>query len=128
VVVPPDATPCFLRAVTDDDGRLIQDIIPIGEIRPLDVVLAREHDGFVVNVGNPNLDFVEGQIHLITSLESWGPRVGSFALGEVTPACYAFRLDAGKDRRFTFTAQGEGTSTWAVAKVSWYGHVQYVVV
>jgi len=127
VVVPPDAAPCFLRAVTEDDGRLIQDIIPIGEIRPLDVSLSRGDDGFMVSVRNPNHDFVEGQIQLITPLESWGSVVGSFALGEVTPASYAFRLEAGKDHCSTFAARGGGSSTWAAAKVSWYGRVQYVV-
>jgi hypothetical protein len=127
VVVPPDATPCFLRAATEDDGRLIQDVIPIGEIRPLDVSLTREDDGFVVNIANPNHDSVEGQIHLVTSFESWGRAVSSFALGEVTPASHAFHLDAGKDYRFTFAARGEGHSAWAVAKVSWYGRVQYIV-
>jgi len=127
VVVPPDAAPCFLRAVTEDDDRLLQDIIPIGEISPLEVSLTREEDGFVVSIRNPNHDFVEGQVQLVTPVESWGEPVGRFALGNVTPGSYPFRIEAAQSQRFTFAARGQSRSAWAVAKVAWYGRVQYVV-
>ena len=95
-------------------------------IRPLEVQLSREGAGFLVRVRNPNPDYVEGQVALITPLESWGAPVDVYALSEVTPRVYPFRLDSGEEQQFPFAVQGDMTSLWAVAKVIWYGRVQYV--
>jgi alpha-mannosidase len=126
VVVPPEAPPCFLRATTEDGDRVLQDVLPIGEVAPLEAALKREGDGFVLRVRNPNGDYVEGEVALITPLESWGPVVGDFALGRVSPRRHAFRLEAGEEKQLRFSVEGKTTGLWAVGKVMWYGQVLYV--
>ena len=126
VIVPPDASPRFLRAVIRDRDRELQDVLPIGEIVPLEAALTRQDGRFVVRVTNPNSDYVEGQVALITPLESWGSSVDTFALSSVTPRLHPFRLEAGAEESFTFAVRGDMTGLWAVAKVMWYGRLQYV--
>ena len=126
IVVPPDATPCFLRAITEDGDRVLQDVVPIGDIQPLALSLRREQGAFVVDVENPNHDFVEGEVQLITPVEAWGRLSEGLALAEVTPRAFPLRLEAQQEQSFTFRADGDSDAMWAVAKVSWYGNVQYV--
>ena len=126
VIVPPDASPRFLRAVIQDRERELQDVLPIGEIVPLEAALTRQDGRFQVRLVNPNSDYVEGQVALITPLESWGPSVDTFALNAVTPRLHAFRLEAGAEQTFPFAVQGDMKGLWAVAKVMWYGRLQYV--
>lgn len=125
VIVPPEAAPCYVRAITKQDGYEVQDVIPVGEVAPLEGSLARTVGGFTVSVNNPNADYVEGEMTLITPLESWGALVDGSAVGAVTPRSYPFRLEAGEKQEFTFTAEGEPPA-WAVAKVAWYGNVIYL--
>jgi hypothetical protein len=155
VTPPADAPSCFLRAIVQDDDQLFQDVIPIGDVQPLAITLAREESAFLVTVENPNGDYVEGQVVLITPLESWGPAVGRLAVAAVSPRLYAFNLQAGAKQTFRFTiaalrssdvprpegrdggpeglatsslrstSRGNINSIWAVAKVMWYGNVQY---
>jgi len=103
VVVPDDAEPCFLRAETADGRRVVQDVRPVGEIQPLAVSLARDRK-LVVRITNPNADYVEGQVALIRG-----------------PQPQWFRLAAGETEEFFFLSGAD-----AVAKVTWYGNVQYV--
>ena len=125
VVVPPDASPCFLRAVTEDGDRVLQDVIPIGDILPLASSLRWQEDGLLLEVRNPNPDFVEGQAAIITPVASWGGAVDSLALAAVTPRLYAFRLEPAQQKRFAYRWEGARQGLWAVAKVMWYGNVQY---
>jgi len=68
--VPRDTTPGFLRAVAEEYGQTLQEVLPIGEILPLEVSLSREAGALVVEVANPNQDYVEGEVVLVTPLES----------------------------------------------------------
>jgi len=124
--VPADTTPGFLRAVTEAYGQQIQDVLPVGEIAPLELSLERTGAGFTLSVRNPNPDYVEGQAFLITPLESWGRVVDGAARAEVSPRMQAFRLNAGEAGEFRFSANGDLEGLWAVGKVAWYGQVQYV--
>jgi len=51
---------------------VVQDVVPIGEIQPLALSLRRGQGAFVVGLENPNSDYVEGEIQLITPAEAWG--------------------------------------------------------
>jgi len=126
VIVPPETPPCFLRAVVEDDGRTVQDVIEVGRIAPLEVSLRRASGQFALEVRNPNPDLVEGQVALVTPLEWWGRAAGSLALGAVEPRQHALRLAAGEGKRFLFRVTGNEEGLWAAAKLMWYGRVQYV--
>ena len=126
VVVPQDAEPCFLRGAIEYGEQTLQDVIPIGDIAPLRASLAREDGRFVLSVANPNSDYVEGEIALITPLESWGGLVGGAARAEVAPRLYPFRLEAGAEEDFAFTVRGDAAGLWAIGKIMWYGRVQYI--
>jgi len=126
VVVPPEAEPCFIRAATEQHNQTVQDVIPVGDVQPLRVTFAREPEGYSVTIANPNADYVEGHVTLVTPLESWGRAVDSYALTEVTPRLHPFRIEARAEQRFTFKFTGPDPNLWAIAKVAWYGTLQYV--
>jgi hypothetical protein len=126
VIVPQEASPCFLRAVIEHGNQVLEDVVPVGEIAPLTASLTREDGCFVVSAANPNSDYVEGHVTLITPLETWGSAADGLALAAVAPRVHTFRLEAGADDRFVFTVDGPASEMWAVAKLMWYGRVQYV--
>ncbi len=126
VIVPPDARPCFIRATTKQGDYEVQDVIPVGDVKPLETELRRDADGFTVTVRNPNADYIEGQLSLITPLETWGEPAEGHAIAGVSPRTQPFRLEANEQRDFAFTLTGESSGIWAIAKVCWYGNVRYV--
>jgi len=129
VVVPPEAKPCFIRATTKQGECEIQDVIPVGDVKPLEARLRRDSDGFSAVISNPNDDYVDGHVTLITPLESWGEIAGSSARWSIGPRMHAFRLEAGQEQTFRFLRQGAPSSPeedWAVARVAWHGNVLYL--
>jgi alpha-mannosidase len=139
VVVPPDAQPCWIRALTSQGDCAIQDVMPVGTVRPLAARLRRAADGFTVAISNPNPDYVEGHVSLITPMETWGEVVRGYGLCQVSPLLIPFRLEAGEEREFRFAVAERGRPTppeggapasaeaaWAIARVAWYGNVTYV--
>ncbi|HUU54324.1 MAG TPA: glycoside hydrolase family 38 C-terminal domain-containing protein [Armatimonadota bacterium] len=125
VTVPEDTRPCFIRAITEQFGQQLQDVIPIGDIEPLEVSLQRDRSGFLVRVRNPNADYVEGHLTLITPLESWGDVAEGCALSAVRPRLHPFRIEANAEQQFLFEIRGETQGIWAIAKAAWYGNLQY---
>jgi hypothetical protein len=127
IAPPADAPSCFLRAIIQDGDQLYQDIIPIGDVQPLALTVAREANAFSVTIENPNGDHVEGQVVLITPLESWGAAASPLAVAAVSPRLYAFTLQPQARQTLRFTVRGDMNSLWAAAKVMWYGNVQYAL-
>jgi len=126
VTVPEDARPCFIRAITEQLGQRVQDVIPVGDVAPLGISLQREQDRYIVHLTNPNADYIEGHVTLVTPLESWGEPVDGCGLTAVTPRLHAFRIEANAEQQLAFEIQGDANGQWAIAKVAWYGNVQYV--
>ncbi len=89
---------------------MVRDVLPIAEIQPLALSLSRDPDGFVLRATNPNGDHVEGEAALVL----WAH--------EGAPAPQQFRLAGGETAELRF----EGTGARAVARMTWYGQVQYV--
>jgi hypothetical protein len=116
VIVPEKAPSCFLRLSTEGEGGTIQEVLPVGEILPLEASLVRDGEGWWVTLLNPNPDYVEGDVTLIAA---GGAEAG------VSPWYLPFRLEAKTRSDFRVEAEGSA-STGLVAKVAWYGHVQYV--
>ncbi len=125
VDLPEDAPPCFVRLEAQADGVTLQDVLPVGDILPLEVTLTRDDGGFTVTLANPNPDYVEGQVALITPLETWGKAAGAFSRASITPRSQAFTLAANGSAELRFTSEGDLSRTWAVTRVAWYGRVQY---
>ena len=116
VIVPEEAPSCFLRLSTEGEGGTIQEVLPIGEILPLEASLVRGGGGWWVTLVNPNSDYVEGDVTLIAA---GGAEAG------VSPWYLPFRLEAKARSDFRVEAEG-GADAGLVAKIAWYGHVQYV--
>ena len=143
LTVPADASG-FLRAEMEHLDARYQDALAVGSPAPLAVSLRREPDSFVVRLDNvatsPSSgegDVIEGLVALITPMPTWGEvirRPGASVAGRpdrcrIEPAVQPFFLAPGEQTELTFTAQPPGTvlgSGWAVAKVMYYGQVQYV--
>jgi hypothetical protein len=115
VVVPEDASPCFLRFETEDGAQTLQDVLPVGEIAPLEISLTREGDGFTVSIANPNPDGVEGLVELIAPPAYWRA---------LAPRMQPFRVEANGSVMRRFTVEGEVSGVRPVARVAWYGRVQ----
>jgi len=125
IVVPLDASPCFLRAATHDGTQAIQEVLPIGDIVPLAVSISRESDDFLVTVQNPNPDYVEGQVTLITPPEAWPKLTPDSVRWIAVPDDTCFRIEANSSQTLRFSLRGKADGLWAVARVAWYGNVQY---
>jgi len=126
VTVPEDARPCFIRAITEQFGQRVQEVIPVGDIAPLGISLQREQGRYIVRLTNPNADYIDGHVALVTPLESWGRAVDGCGLAAVTPRLHSFRIEANAEQQLAFEIQGDARGQWAIAKVAWYGNVQYV--
>jgi hypothetical protein len=144
VVVPPGARPCWIRALAAQGEGTVQEVMPVGDVEPLAARLRRAPDGFVVAISNPNRDYVEGHVTLITPVESWGPLgtggdrcprptprgekgfgaeaseatevVRGYGLCQVSPRLIPFRLEAGEQRDFRFDVRAEAAG---LADVGW---------
>ena len=126
VTVPEDARPCFIRAITEQFGQRVQEVIPVGDIAPLGISLQREQGRYIVRLTNPNADYIDGHVALVTPLESWGRAVDGCGLAAVTPRLHSFRIEANAEQQLAFEIQGDARGQWAIAKVAWCGNVQYV--
>ncbi len=109
IVVPGEAPACFLRAETWDGYRVVRDVLPIGEVQPLELSLFRWPEAWVLRTTNPNGDHIEGEAAVV--LEG----------READPTTQPLRLAGGETAELLFP----GSGSRAVAKVTWYGHVQY---
>jgi hypothetical protein len=116
VVVPEDASPCFLRFETEEGAQTVQDVLSVGEIALLEASLSREDGGFTVTITNPNPDEVERLVDLIAPPAFWRA---------ITPRMQPFRVEAKGSVARRFTVEGEVSGAQPVARVAWYGRVQY---
>ncbi|HUT74811.1 MAG TPA: glycoside hydrolase family 38 C-terminal domain-containing protein [Armatimonadota bacterium] len=130
VIIPGDAQPAYIRAEVEFEGQLYQEVLPVGDLHPVEASARRVEDRIEVTLRNPNPDAVQGRVDVITPLETWGAAVGEFALAEVRPAAQGFALAPGGETALTFEvvpgADGDAPDLWAYARVASYGHVQYL--
>jgi alpha-mannosidase len=150
VIIPPDAKPGYVRADVEINGQSYQELLAVGEIKPVTAAARRVGDAIEVTVRNPGLEPAHGRVDLITPLETWGETVGRFAYGSVTPATQGFEVGAGADVVLTFEVSRAGSAAdaagpapegtdanaegaearkpdlWAYARVACHGNVLYV--
>lgn len=129
VSIPKGSRPGFIRAAAEYGGQTYEDIMAVGDIKPLEASILRNSAGFEVQVTNPNDDRVYGQVALITPPETWGEHlVGDMALAHVGPASQSFDLAPGQTVSLRFEGEGKlsGADSWAVAKVMAHGKLIYI--
>jgi len=120
----------LIKARIEHDGQVFQDVLEVGDIR-LDMEVQRTGSGVTVVLTNPNEDSIEGTVEIITPIEAWPEKlVGDFSLLSVTPRTVPFTVAGGTHRevRFDIKAPAAPPNFWAVVKLAYNGHVEYVPV
>jgi len=121
----------IIKVQTMSQGQILQDILEVGDHK-IELVSAKlEGDQVHVTLRNPNAQAMEGELYLITPLETWGAGlVDEFALTDVFPRMQGFAVPAGQERSYSFTFTGAGAgdtqpAPWAVLKGAYNGRVFY---
>ena len=120
----------IIKVKTTQDGQTYQDVLEVGK-HELNVTAKRDGAVIRVHVSNPNNQAIDGELYLITPLESWGGVVGEFALpSTVQPRVMGFSAPGRgeQDYEFTLTAPGDGGEpdiSWAVVKCAYNGKIIY---
>jgi alpha-mannosidase len=141
VIIPGDARPGYIRAQVEIDGQVHEELLAVGELKPIAAHARRVGGGFEVTVRNPNQERMNGRVDIITPLETWGAAVGDYALAGAQPAAQGFLLDAGAEATLSFaletlaaetpmlpdvSAQSPPGAPWAYARIACAGQVQYL--
>ncbi|MDO8682917.1 MAG: hypothetical protein Q7N50_05485, partial [Armatimonadota bacterium] len=122
-----------IKARIEYEGQVFQDIIEVGPAHLLECKTKVSAKEVTVTITNPTDIAIEGQLDLITPIETW-PITGypDFAQTDTSPWRYGFQLDPGESSAFTFpivkAPRDKATpkqSHWAIARLVYNGHVHY---
>ena len=121
----------LIKARTEHDGQVYQDVLEIGDVT-LDADVENAGDSIIVVLDNPNGDTIEGQVDMITPIEAWAPdEVDRFSILAVTPRSIPFAIPGGQQLNLSFditASEDASQGFWAIAKLSYNGHVEYMPV
>jgi len=115
-----------------DNGQTFQDVFEVGDCFDLDMSVENSGNAILVTVSNPTSETVEGEVSLVTPIETW-PRdlVGTLGLLDISPRTQGISLAAGASTTLKFTvaplagmALAAADSYWAVAKLMSNGRIQ----
>jgi hypothetical protein len=94
--------------------------------------ISREGKTVEIIIRNPFAQKISGDISMIGPVESWGAdNSNPIGLNSVTPWRQRFNINANSSESLKFDIKSEGKisdtdiSTWLVAKLSYYGYVDY---
>ncbi len=113
------------------DGQVFQDVLEIGESFELDMEVKNAGDVIEVTVTNPTTGAVDGEVALVTPIETW-PRdvAGPYSLLDISPRTQPISLDAGASVTLKYTVTSTvdhealgSRSYWAVAKLMSNGRI-----
>ena len=119
VIVPEDSPSCFLRLSTDGDGRLLQDVLPIGEILPLEGLPGPRAGGFPGDAREPEPGLRRGG----GDADRAGPGGGG---DRDRPVALPLPDRGEGEVRFQDREPEGEVGAGVVAKVAWYGRLQYL--
>ena len=120
----------LIKAQIEHDGQMFQDVFEVGDVK-LNMAVKKADNQIQVTLNNPNDDTIEGQVDIITPVEAWSREaVGRFSSLAVTPRVIPVVIRGREqlDLSFTITASEPDPKFWAVVKLSYNGHVEYVPV
>lgn len=113
------------------DGQVFQDVLEVGKAYDLEMMVENRETAIVVTVANPHEAPVEGEVSIVSPLETWGTSVaGSYALATIHPRTMAVTLAPGETRDYAFSVNHHGGPTapkasyWAVARLISNGRMQ----
>ena len=114
------------------DGDLFQDVLEIGGSFDLQMEVENRGDVIVVRVTNPTAETIEGELAMVTPVETWSEALtGDMTLLEITPRTQEVRVAPGKTITCEFHVEKAVTavcdlpfSYWAVAKLMVNGRIQ----
>ena len=139
-------TPGFIRASIQHANQTVFDVIEYGlpektfgheekagkKEERLEWQVQRTGNEILVVLHNPFSQTIDGKITMISPVEAWGlSDVNTIALADITPWEKVFSLPAKGKRTLKFTFKGKDiipdkdTSQWVVAKLSYFGYVDY---
>ena len=123
-------------------GQAFQDVLEIGKSYDLQMTAENTGNAIKIVVTNPHEETVEGEVSIVTPLETWSPDlVGSSALAGISPRTQGVSLAPGESRtlvyrvtrapdpaaRWAHVEAGRGDdfpdSYWAVAKLMSNGRI-----
>lgn len=115
----------------EEDGQTFQDVLEIGQAFHLDMNVANTGDAIVVTVSNPTAETIEGEVALVTPLETWSKDlVGDYALLDISPRTQGFSLTPGATVNLTYTVRAEvdrefsgPDAYWGVVKLMSNGRI-----
>ena len=113
------------------DGQAFQDVLEIGAGFDLEMSAENLGDTIAVTVRNPTNETVEGEVAIVTPVETWPAQLaGPYSLIEIGPRTQGISLTGGEETTVTFTVERPGggeqplpDSYWAVAKLMSNGRI-----
>ena len=115
----------------EDDGQTFQDVLEIEECFDLQMEVENRGDVIAVKLSNPTRETVEGEVSMVTPLETWScEEVGAYSLLDISPRTQGISLQAGGTQVLEFRVKStaatrlvEEASYWAVAKLMSNGRI-----
>ncbi|MBI5094436.1 MAG: hypothetical protein HZB26_18615 [Candidatus Hydrogenedentes bacterium] len=120
-----------LKLRYEDDGQTFQDVLEIGDSFDLQMAAENRQDVIVVTVHNPTSETIEGEVSLVTPLETWSKEtVGAYALLNIVPRTQGVSVAGHSSVVLEFKVTGAvprslapRDSYWAVAKLMSNGRI-----
>jgi alpha-mannosidase len=115
----------IIKARIVHEGQTFQDIIEVGKEHLLKCKIQPGEDQTTVIIRNPTDQTIEGQLDLITPIETW-PIYGypDFAATDISPWRNGFELGPKVKKTYIFNTKAD-SSHWAIARLVYNGHVYY---
>jgi len=115
----------------EDDGQAFQDVLEIGDGFDLQMTAENRQDTIVVTLSNPTSEAIEGEVSIVTPLETWTKElVGPYALLDITPRTHGVSVAGGASVVLEFAVKSAMPQTlagpdsyWAVAKLMSNGRI-----
>ncbi|MDO8587117.1 MAG: glycoside hydrolase family 38 C-terminal domain-containing protein [Armatimonadota bacterium] len=117
----------IIKARIAHEGQVFQDIIEVGQEHLLKCKAKAGAREIRVTLTNPTDMTIEGQLDLITPIETWPiAAYPELAVADISPWRYGFELEPGASETYRFPIEARAKpGYWAIARLVYNGHVHY---